>query len=148
MVYWDGVYDANIEYMQNVRIEAAKYLDQSLAPDQKCAASDIGAVRFFSQRHIVDLCGLIDPDLGPIFLAGDMDQYIVENEVGCLVLPGRIGAAEDGWFDHAEVFGFVDTPLFEMRQVTEFEIERERWLRGYLPTNNYQATMTVYQLVR
>jgi hypothetical protein len=66
--------------------------------------------------------------------------------VDCLVLPGRIGAVDDGWFDHAKIMGFTTTPLFEMREVAVFEIERDRWLRGYLATNNYQATVTIYRL--
>jgi hypothetical protein len=34
-----------------------------------------------------------------------------------------------------------------MEQVAEFKIARDEWLLGYLPTNNYQATVTIYRLV-
>jgi hypothetical protein len=145
-VYWNGVYDANLDHMHNVRIAAAHFVHDNFSPDEQCAASDVGAVRYFSKRPIVDLCGLVDPDAGDRFLEGSYDRYVIENDVDCLVLPGRIGAVDDGWFDHAKVMGFMTTPLFEMHKVAEFEIDRDRWLQGYLSTNNYQATVTIYRL--
>jgi hypothetical protein len=147
-VYWNGVYDANVDHMKGVRIVAAQYVGNGLLSCEKCAASDIGAMRYFSQRPLLDLCGLIDPDLGQVFLAGEMDRYLVENEVTCLILPGRVGVKADGWFDHAEVFGLSDSLLFDLDQIAEFTIDRDRWLQGYLPTQNYQATVTIYRLIR
>jgi hypothetical protein len=146
-VYWNGVYDANLDHMHDVRIAAAHFVRDSFSPDERCAAADVGAVRYFSERPIIDLCGLVDPDAGNRFLEGSYDRYVVENGVGCLVLPGCIGAVDNGWFDHAEIMGFTTTSLFEMREVAVFEIDRDRWLQGYLPTNNYQATVTIYRLV-
>jgi hypothetical protein len=146
--YWNDVYDANIDHMQNVRIAAAQFVAQTFYPEDVCAASDIGAIRYFSQRPIVDMCGLIDPDQGQVFLSGEMDRYLIERDVSCLILPGRTDRMEDGWFDHAEVLGLSSSPLFKIRRIIDFEIDRERWLQGYLPTNNYQATVSIYRLER
>jgi len=33
-----------------------------------------------------------------------------------------------------------------MELVKVFEIDRDRWLLGYLPTVNYQASVTIYRL--
>ena len=147
-VFWNGVYDANLEHMRKARIEAAHYVRDSLLPSERCAAFDIGAIRFFSQRPIVDLGGLLDPTLGQKYLEGDLDRYLVDNKVTCLIMPGRTDSKEEGWFDFAEIMGLTTTPLFEMQPVAVFEIDRERWLQGYLPTNNYQATVAIYQLVK
>jgi hypothetical protein len=94
------------------------------------------------------MCGLIDPDQGQVFLSGEMDRYLIERDVSCVILPGRTDRMEDGWFDHAEVLGLSSSPLFEIRRIIDFEIDRERWLQGYLPTNNYQATVSIYRLER
>jgi hypothetical protein len=145
-LYWDGVYDANLDHMQNVRIAAAHYVRDSLSPDEQCAASDVGAIRYFSQRPIVDLGGLVDPAAGQWFLEGKYDRYVIKHGIDYLILPGRAGATDEGWFDCAEIMGFATTPLFEMHQVAVFEIDRDRWLEGYLPTNNYQATVVIYRL--
>lgn len=146
--YWNDVYNANIVHMREVRIAAAQYIAETFPPEELCAASDIGALRYFSRRPIVDICGLINPDQGRVFLAGETDRYLVDRNVSCLILPGRTGRMEDGWFDHAEVFGLSSSPLFEMHKIIDFEIDRELWLKGYLPTNNNQATVTIYRLER
>jgi len=146
LVYWKDVYDANIEHLTKVRIPAANYLQNNISEENLCAANDIGVLRFYGQRPIMDLGGLVNPDLPQVFLQGTLDQYIIDNCVTCLILPGRAGTLEDGWFDLAEIMGFVNTPLFRIHQIAIFEIDRDRWLQGYLATNNYQASVTIYQL--
>lgn len=145
-VYWNGVYDANLDHMQNVRIAAAHFVRDNFSLDERCAVFDVGAMRYYSQRPILDLSGLIDPTLER-YLEDGFDRYLVENGATCLILPGRTGTTDNGWFDFAAEMGLTTTPLFEMRQVTVFEIHRDRWLQGYLPTNNYQATVTIYRLL-
>ncbi|MCK5317779.1 MAG: hypothetical protein KAJ55_07680 [Anaerolineales bacterium] len=147
ILYWNGVYDANLDHMQNVRITAAQFIRDNFSPDERCAASDIGAIRYFSKRPIFDLGALVDPDAGQRFLDGSIDHYLVENGVTCVVLPGRRGTTAEGWFDMAEIMGLTTTPLFDMELITAFDIDFERWLQGYLPTNNYQASVTIYRLV-
>jgi hypothetical protein len=147
ILYWNGVYDANLDHMQNVRITAAQFIRDNFSPDERCAASDIGAIRYFSKRPIFDLGALVDPDAGQRFLDGSIDHYLVENGVTCVVLPGRRGTTTEGWFDMAEILGLTTTPLFDMDLIKVFEIDYERWLQGYLPTNNYQASVTIYRLV-
>lgn len=54
---------------------------------------------------------------------------------------------DDSWFGPAEICGFAITSLFGMHHIAVFEIGRDRWLHGYLPSNNDQATVTVYELL-
>jgi hypothetical protein len=145
--YWNSVYDANLEHMINVRIPAAIYVRDHFSTSEKCAVYDVGAMRYFSQRRILDLGGLINPNLGNLFLNENLDQFLVNNDVKCIILPGRAGTLEDGWFDFAAELGFSNSSVLSLDQIAYFEIEQDRWLLGYLPTNNYQATVTVYQLV-
>ncbi len=147
ILYWNGVYDANLDHMQNVRITAAHFIRDNFSPDERCAAFDIGAIRYFSKRPIFDMGALVDPGAGKRFLDGSTDHYLVENGVTCVVLPGRRGTTAEGWFDMADILGLTTTPLFDMDLITVFEIDYERWLQGYLPTNNYQASVTIYRLV-
>lgn len=146
-VYWNGVYDANLDHMQNVRIAAAHFVRDNVSPDEQCAAFDVGAIRYHGQRPVIDLGGLIDPGVGQRFLEGECDRYLVENGVTCLVLPGRTGTMDGGWFDFARIMGLTTSPLLEIRRVAAFEIDHDRWLQGYLPTANYQPTVTIYRLL-
>ena len=146
-VYWNRVYDANLEHMLNVRIPAAEYIRKQIPDNETCAAFDVGALRYYSQRPLVDLGGLIDPNLIQWFTDGRFDHYLIENKVTCLVIPGRTGTTADGVVDIAKESGFSQSDLFKLQQIKVFQIDRERWLFGYLPTVNYQSTVTVYKLL-
>lgn len=147
-LYWDRVYDANLEHMQRVRISAANYIRENIPQNENCAAFDVGAIRFYSGRPIIDLGGLIDPSLVQRYLDGKLDRYLVSNGVTCLALPGRTGTTSDGWFDFAQEMGLTSSPLVMMQQKSVFQIDRERWLLGYLPVQNYQSTVTIYKLIK
>ena len=147
-LYWNRVYNANLEHMHNVRIRAAEYVMNTLPAGSRVAAFDVGAIRYYTGRPILDLGGLIDPALGDVYRAdGRLDGYLADRGVQYIVLPGRAGAWQDGWFDFAQGMGLTDSPRFAIEQIAVFEIDHERWLLGYLPTNNYQATATVYRVM-
>jgi len=145
-LYWNRVYDANLDHMLNVRIQAAQFIRRSLPSGDLCAAFDVGALRYFSERPIVDLGGLIDPNAAQVFESGAADRYLLERGVSCLILPGRSGRADEGWFDFARILGLSTSRLLELHLVRAFEIDRQRWLLGYLPTVNYQASVAVYRV--
>lgn len=145
--YWNGVYDANLDHMVAVRIKAAQYVHDTFAPGELCAASDIGALRYFAQRPIVDLGGLVDPNARHWYEQGAVDSYLVDKGVTCVVLPGCPGSEDEGWLDLAQIMGLKTSPLFQMRLVQAFQIDYDRWLQGYLPTTNYQCSVSIYRLV-
>jgi hypothetical protein len=146
-LYWNGVYDANLAHMQQVRMRAARFVAEHLAADDLCAAVDIGALRFYAGAPLLDLGGLVDPDLVNVYTQGKVDQYLASRKVTCLVLPDRLAASGDGWLDLTGVIGLSSTPLFHLEEIAVYAIDRERWLEGYRPTMNYQATVTIYRLV-
>jgi len=145
-VYWNQIYDSNLEHMLKVRIAAADYIREQIPESETCAAFDVGALRYYSQRSLIDLGGLIDPNLVQWYTAGRFDRYLVENKVTCLAIPGRTGTPADGIIDILKESGLSQSSLFELQQKKVFQIDRERWLVGYLPTINYEATVTIYKL--
>ena len=146
-LYWNKVYDANIEHMRNVRIATAHFVRDSLAMKDRCAAFDIGAVRYFSQRPIVDIGSLTDPDQQEWFDSNKTDLYLVEHGATCLILPGQANVADEGWLDFLKIMGINDSPYFEIQHLATFEMDADRWLVGYLPTSNQQKSVVVYRLI-
>jgi hypothetical protein len=146
-VYWQGVYQANLEHMLNVRMRAAHYIATSRETGGLCAAFDIGALRYYSKRRIIDLGGLVNPDLVNIYLNGELDNYLLSKKVTCLAMPGRMGISSDGWFDFIDILDLSSSPFFEIQQIGSYAIDRKTWLKGYLPTGNYQATVTLYRII-
>ncbi len=147
MFYWNRVYDANIEHMQKVRIATADFLRDSIPADDLCAVFDIGAVRYFSQRPIVDIGGLIDPTEIQWFRDHRSDEYLVETGVTCLIIPGQSNAAGEGWINFLDLLGLNHTSYFKLEKIASFEMDSERWLLGYLPTGNQQKSVDIYRLI-
>jgi hypothetical protein len=112
-----------------------------------CAAFDIGALRYFSQRPIVDIGGLTDPDEQEWFNANKTDLYLMEHGATCLILPGQANIATEGWLDFLKIMGINDSPYFEIQHLATFEMDADRWLVGYLPTSNQQKSVVVYRLI-
>lgn len=146
-LYWNKVYDSNLEHMRTVRIATARYIRDTAAADDQCAASDIGAVRYFSGKAIVDLGALIDPGERRWFSEQKVDLYLLEKGVTCLILPGQMNASNEGWFDFVKIMGLNDSPYFKIQQIAVFEMDYDRWLLGYLPTNNQQKSVVIYKIM-
>ncbi|HVF26283.1 MAG TPA: hypothetical protein VNA23_10365 [Anaerolineales bacterium] len=146
-LYWNRVYDANLEHMRDVRIATAHFVHNSLSADENCAAFDIGALRYFSQRPIVDIGGLTDPDEHKWFSENKIDLYLLEHEATCLILPGQTNIDGEGWLNFVEIAKLDSTPHFRLQQIASFEMDTERWLLGYLPTSNQQKSVVVYKMI-
>ncbi|HXD09588.1 MAG TPA: hypothetical protein VN653_05965 [Anaerolineales bacterium] len=147
-LYWNRVYDANIEHMQNVRIATAHFLRDSIPAQDRCAVFDIGAVRYFSQRPIVDIGGLIDPDEIQWFRDHKSAEYLVAAGVTCIIIPGQSNLNGEGWIDFLKLLSLDHTSLFKLEKIATFEMDSERWLLGYLPTANQQKSVDIYRLIR
>lgn len=146
VLYWDRVYQANQEHMQRVRIQAARYVDAQPGIES-CAVFDIGALRSFSSINVIDIGGLIDPELQSYYQAGQLDHYLVDRGADCIIIPGRTETPQEGWLDILSISGLDTSSLFELSVLEVFEIEHDVWLLGYLPTNNYQESVVIYELI-
>ena len=145
-LYWNQVYDANLEHTLKVRISSAQYLRYKIPSSEKCAAIDIGAIKYYSELQFIDLGNLVDPKISQWYFNDKLDRYLVENRVTCLVIPSSAGITFYRMPDYGEEMGFYDSTLFELQQMAIFKIDRERLLLGYLPTGNGQGTVTIYKI--
>lgn len=64
--YWAGMLGYNAREIQEIDVAMGQWLAANVPPDQVVAIDDIGAITFFSPRPIVDLHGLVSPEMWPI----------------------------------------------------------------------------------
>jgi hypothetical protein len=62
----------DVDVINNEMVTVAQWLDRHTPPDAIIAAHDIGAIGYFAQRPILDLAGLISPEVIPFIR--DEDQ--------------------------------------------------------------------------
>ena len=59
-------YHDDVKVINQLLVQPAKWVFVNLVPDDVIATHDIGAMGYFTQNKIVDLAGLINPDIIPI----------------------------------------------------------------------------------
>jgi hypothetical protein len=64
-----NVYGWNVQNTNAQHVTVGKWLRQNTPPGAQVAADDIGAIGYFSERYVVDLAGLITPEVIPILRA-------------------------------------------------------------------------------
>ena len=58
-------YGEDVAYIESEMVAVAKWVDVNLPPDALIAAHDIGALGFFDQHALIDLAGLVSPEVIP-----------------------------------------------------------------------------------
>jgi hypothetical protein len=101
---WDGQkgYAADCQYITERQVRTAHWIKDNLPPDAVVATHDIGAIAFYSYRRVVDMVGLVSPEM--INNIGRFDllmQFLVRSKVTHL-------AVLRNWFEVVN-----ERPLFE-----------------------------------
>jgi arabinofuranosyltransferase len=116
---WQGrsVYQNTCKYISDRQVAAARWIVKNLPRDAVIATHDIGAIAFYSDRKIVDMVGLISPEMVPRI--GSLDlllQFLAEKKVTHL-------AVLRNWFEIAnqKLLFQTDERIPEIMEVFEFD---------------------------
>jgi hypothetical protein len=79
-------YARDVAFIEGEMVATAHWLAQNTPPEALIATHDIGAIGYFSTRPLLDLAGLISPEIIPL-LADEtaLASYILASEAGYLV---------------------------------------------------------------
>ena len=64
-------YARSVENINNMQVKIGKWLNKNTEKNSLIATNDIGAIGFFSRRKIIDLCGIITPEIIPVMRSED-----------------------------------------------------------------------------
>jgi hypothetical protein len=64
--YWAGMLSYNTREILDIDVAMGKWLAANIPADELVAIDDIGAIVFFGPRPIVDLHGLVSPEMWPV----------------------------------------------------------------------------------
>jgi hypothetical protein len=91
-------YAQDVAIIETEMVETARWVSANTAPGDLIAAHDIGAMGYFSQRRLVDLAGLVSPEVIP-FLRDEtrLAEYLDQQGVAYLVtFPGWYSMLDEG----------------------------------------------------
>ena len=82
-----GQYNDDVQAINSLMVSPAKWIAANTQPADIIAVHDIGAMGYFGQRKIVDLAGLVNPEVIPIIRnEAALEEYIVEQNADYLVV--------------------------------------------------------------
>jgi hypothetical protein len=93
LIFWGlgaRAYSLDVAIIESEMVATARWVDQSLPNDVLIAAHDIGALGYFGKRRILDLAGLVSPDVIP-FIRDEpaLGKYLDERNADFLItFPG------------------------------------------------------------
>lgn len=99
-----GVFAEDVQLINTEMVAAALWLRANVPPEELLAVHDIGAVGFFANRPILDVAGLVSPEVVPLFYQPEALYALMrERDVRWLMLMPDQWAWL--WQDRAETFG-------------------------------------------
>lgn len=83
-------YAKDVSFIEREMVDTAIWINKNVPDDSLLAVHDIGAMGYFGQRKILDLAGLINPEVIPFIRDEEkIRQYLNSNQVDILVcFPG------------------------------------------------------------
>ncbi len=99
-VFWvvgAQAYGRDVRIIQSEMVATAKWVEANIPPDVTLAAHDIGALGYYAPHPLVDLAGLVTPDVVPIIRddAALMDLMCTRDARYLVALPSQIPADPD-----------------------------------------------------
>jgi arabinofuranosyltransferase len=122
---WAVEYAWNVKNINEQQVAIGRWVDETLPADVVLAINDVGAIKYFSQRQIIDVTGLLTPELIPYIRSGRKLEYLSEAAPDYLIV-------YDTWFIEASKWeGF--------EWVRDFQLDRNTIAGG--------DTVRVYRVV-
>lgn len=76
--HWKKQRAQNLLHLQLAHRAAAEWAQSHLPKDARLAAFDIGSLKFFSGKQVLDLAGLVDPGIHPYLKERRVGPYLVQ----------------------------------------------------------------------
>ena len=81
-----NAYQRDVQIIETEMVVTAQWIEQHTPPDALVAAHDIGALGYFGERNILDLAGLVSPDVIPFIRDEDhLSQWLTASGADFLV---------------------------------------------------------------
>ena len=75
-------YAWNVDNINEMHVALGHWVAEHTPPDTLLALNDIGAITYISERQVVDLAGLITPEVVPLLRAPDRDSRLADFMAG------------------------------------------------------------------
>lgn len=163
---WAEMLGYNTREIQEIDVELGNWLAANIPADEAVGIDDIGAIMFLGPRPIVDLNGLVSPEMWPVIdLYPDNDtaamRLLASNEVRYLAIfprwhavlvrdPAIAHPIQRFWTDTHTIIGEQEAVVYEMdwpyRQSIAPQVEMSVMLGDVIQLRGFDAQVVAEQL--
>jgi hypothetical protein len=72
-----SLYSASVKNIQELHVTMGRWMAEHIPPGSRVAVNDVGAIAYFSRRRILDLEGLVSPEVLPYRIYADRGLRVV-----------------------------------------------------------------------
>lgn len=112
LFHWSKVYARNVDHINQVDVRMGLWVEMNVPQDAVVAASDVGAIAYFSTRKIIDTDGLVTSDIIPYLKEMGREQgvfhYLQETKPDFVV-------AFYKEFQFLTTYGDIFKPVYSLR---------------------------------
>jgi hypothetical protein len=145
LVRWRGWQDCAVTHINRAEVAMAKLVAR-LPPEARVASFDVGAMSYFSGRTILDLGGLVDPDLAQLLWAGQTSTYLRRKAIDYVVLPVTLSDDYPGVLNFRYRLGLMDDPSLDLVPIAFRDSPVDVWLPGMSAVGNASPRQGLYRV--
>ena len=71
-------YARNVSDIDRMHVALGHWVDENTSPDAVVALNDIGAITYISEREVIDLAGLVTPEITPALRSPEQTQQLID----------------------------------------------------------------------
>jgi len=119
-IHFRGIFGINSYLIGAVFKKMAYWLKENVKDDEAIALVDAGSLKYFSQKRIIDMLGLVSPKYYGLNFAEVFEQMKKEKNKPNYILIQRSFCQKSG--DYMQIYILVDTPVHAINLLSGLEL--------------------------
>lgn len=145
LVAWGPAQAAAVQHVDTTEVAMGRALSQ-LPKQARVASFDIGGIGYFADRPVIDLGGLVHPELVPRLQAGTIAEYLREQHADFVILPLGYQTDFPDFANFGEILGLFRNPKLELTPVFQLATRGRPWLEGARATMHSAPRQRLYRI--
>jgi hypothetical protein len=143
---WSELYVSSTIHINNVHVKAGKWINSNTPIDSVIAAFDIGAVKYYSNRCILDLGGLIDQKYQGYLWNNTITEYMKLKNATYLAMPELYENKQNDLIYSLGIYQY-NSEKYELEKINSFVYPNNiKWNEHWNAVGNAYPKMTIFRI--
>ena len=153
---WADVYSKSVLHVNQVHRAAGEWIDKELPKDAVVAIFDGGAIKYFSQRYLVDVAGIFEGEGLQRMLEGDGARFLKEKNTQYFAMiedetqkrrfiSNGYQPFDSKFYDQLNLRKDIGVTM-NLKEIKRFELPLENWWRHWEIVITHSPTIVIYKI--